>query len=845
MRRGRLKAWAASAPYAFALTFAFAPGAGAQAQRTATPSPQPHAGAASSDDRDSDDTIVVTGQRREGSVPGDAVPQIVLGPADIRSYGASNLDELIQSLAPELGTARGRGDGGAIILLNGRRVAGFNEIRTLPTEAIARVEIFTEEVALQYGYSADQRVVNIVLRRFFRAINAEGDTGASSNGNGEHDEGELGYLLLTPRGRVNVDGKLQSQNAFTQLESGVTPPPTGPDERAERTQNPDTDSLDTTGVWNHVFNRMVAGTSSLTVQRSTSKSNIGLDPATSDLITSDSTTGSARASFTLDGSTPNWMWTANVSAQQSESNTRIDSSSSGRSDSTSTSYEAVGNITGALFSVPAGQLRLSTRSSFNEAALEGSSLRNGVTTDTDLDRSDVGLRVTLNAPLTSRNHHVLDAVGDVSANVSGSIDKLSDFDTVSTLGGGMNWSPVSDVHFSVQFDDANSAPSLNQLGAPALTTPGAPVFDPTTGQTVLVSVTSGGNPNLQSEERRDFTFNGSYAPHQISGLTLSASFVRNDTDNALTAFPLFTPALEEAFPSRFTRDASGNLVAIDRRPINLAHRESETVRVGVTFSQGFGPRIEPDRNALAGLRRGVRGRTDSNAPPPPPDGAPPPDAPPTGASAQQDAAPANGSAPQASSEGPPPSAGGGRGVGGGGFGGGRGGRGFGGRGGFGGGQAGRLNFSIFYTRRLEDAVVFVAGQPSVDLLHGAALGADGGGGPEKIEFEGGVTWRGLGVRLNGTWNSGYTILGAIPTEGLTYSDVTTVNMRAFFDFNAHPEWIRAHPLLRSLRIVARVENLFDTAPDVRDASGATPYADQPALLNPSGRTWEMGLRKLF
>src|SRR5262249_47282783 len=217
-------------------------------------------------------------------------------------------------------------------------------------------------------------------------------------------------------------------------------------------------------------------------------SNIGVDPMTSDVITSDGDTSSVRASFTLDGSTPNWMWTTNVAAQQNVSDNRIMSSTPSRSDSTNTSYEAIGNVTGALSAVPAGQLRVSARGSINDSQLEGSSFRNGLTTNTDLDRSDLGLRVTLNAPLTSRNRHFLDALGDIGANVSGSIDKLSDFDTVSTIGGGMNWSPISDVHLSMQFDDANSAPSLDQLGAPALTTPGVTVFDATTGQTVLVSV---------------------------------------------------------------------------------------------------------------------------------------------------------------------------------------------------------------------------------------------------------------------------------------------------------------------------------------------------------------------
>jgi hypothetical protein len=325
--------------------------------------------------------------------------------------------------------------------------------------------------------------------------------------------------------------------------------------------------------------------------------------------------------------------------------------------------------------------------------------------------------------------------------------------------------------------------------------------------------------------------------------------VHNETDNALTAFPQFTPELEAAFPSRFTRDGGGDLIAIDRRPINLDHRDTETVRVGASFSLGFGPRLAPVRGIGGGggfgrfRREGQDGAPDRSPEAPPQQ--PPGSANTTGAGANP---PMSGetNAAAAPPDAPPDAAPGG-GYGGGrsgGFGGGRGG-GFGGGFGGGGATAGHLNVSIFYTRRLEDLVILAPGQPSINLLRGAALGGDGGGGADKIEFEGGVTWRGLGVRLNGSWNSGYTIVGLTPAQDLTYSEVASVGMRAFFDFNGHPDWVRAQPLLRSLRIVARVDNLFDTAPHVHDGIGVVPYTDQEKLLNPNGRSWEIGLRKLF
>ncbi|MFX5252973.1 hypothetical protein ABTD06_19685, partial [Acinetobacter baumannii] len=80
---------------------------------------------------------------------GDIPPEQQLGPADIRSYGVNSVAELLTELAPQ--TYSGRGGGGApVVLLNGKRISGFQEIRDLPTEAIARVDILPEEVALKY-----------------------------------------------------------------------------------------------------------------------------------------------------------------------------------------------------------------------------------------------------------------------------------------------------------------------------------------------------------------------------------------------------------------------------------------------------------------------------------------------------------------------------------------------------------------------------------------------------------------------------------------------------------------------------------------------------------------------
>ena len=104
------------------------------------------------------ETIVVTGQRQRGAVIGDIPPEVQLDRREIRALGAASLSELLDAIAPQTRSGRGRDGGRPVILLNGRRISGFSEIRDIPPEAIVRIDVMPEEVALKYGYRADQRV---------------------------------------------------------------------------------------------------------------------------------------------------------------------------------------------------------------------------------------------------------------------------------------------------------------------------------------------------------------------------------------------------------------------------------------------------------------------------------------------------------------------------------------------------------------------------------------------------------------------------------------------------------------------------------------------------------------
>lgn len=110
--------------------------------------------------------VEVTAARR-GVALGGQEPIVSYDAAQIQAFGATNIGELITLLEAQTRSARG---GSPVFLVNGRRISGFREIRGIPPEAIERFDVLPEETALSYGYSANQRVVNIVLKADFKSL---------------------------------------------------------------------------------------------------------------------------------------------------------------------------------------------------------------------------------------------------------------------------------------------------------------------------------------------------------------------------------------------------------------------------------------------------------------------------------------------------------------------------------------------------------------------------------------------------------------------------------------------------------------------------------------------------
>ncbi len=856
--------------------------------------------------------VITAAPAQPGAVVGDVVPELQLDPADIQAYGVSTMAELLGQLSAQTRSERGHG-GAPVVLLNGRRISGFAEIRDLPTEAILRVDILPEEAALKYGYPASQRVVNFVLRPRFRATTAEISGGGPTAGGRVSGQVELGLFRIDGDKRFNIDLKVERATALTEDERGLTSLTSGqtfdlvgnvrgtgpggeidpglsalagrtvtragapasavsrPSTLADfvagsgtpnvsdtgrfRTLLPATDQATANVVYSRpIFGGMVA-TLNATLEASHSDARLGL-PGVSLLVPAGSPFSPFGATVAVDRYVPglgpltqtrdswngrlggglnrdlgDWRLSLTGAYEHEDSRTRSDASLdatalqtlvaarspvvnpfgafpsdrlSFRKNATrskSDNAELQGLASGRLFDVPGGAVRTSVRLGATHLAFNSRSDRLGAVQTVDLARDIFNGQINLDAPLASRRAGVLGGLGELSVNANLAVDNLSDFGTLRTVGYGLNWRPIQRFSLIVSASRDETAPTVQQLGAPVVFSPGTRIFDFATGRTVDVIRLSGGNAALTSEDRETLKFGLNYSPFEKRDLVFSANYVDTRTDNPIVTFPAATADIEVAFPGRFRRDATGALVQVDYRPLNFAKQDRRNLRWGFNYSRPVGPQPPPRGRPVGG----GGGR---------PGGFP-------------------GGPPAFAAGGPPP----------GGFGGGGGGP----RGG-GGGSAGRLQASVYHTAVFEDRYLVRPGGPLLDRLDGAAADGSGGGqSRDEIEAELGMSARGLGGRLTANWKSATTVRAGpgSPTGDLRFSDLTKVNLRFFADLDQQKPLLAKAPWLKGSRLSLSLSNLFDERVRVRDATGATPVGYQPANLDPAGRSIRFSFRKLL
>jgi iron complex outermembrane recepter protein len=850
--------------------------------------------------------IVVTAARIRGSVETKVPPIDELIEADVQALGASSIADVVASLGAQSGSGRGRGSGPPVILLNGQRISSFRDLRDLPAEAIKKVEVFPEEVALQYGFRPDQRVMNFILKDNFASFSAEHEYGAPLQHSGfDRQEFETTFTRIGPEARFNVDLEFERRTKLTEDERGiisstasspfalagnitglgvggeidpafsalagqavfVAAVPANPtlaafaangnvaanDEIGQfRTLLPSFQRFQSTVSWSRSLGKQSNLSLNVAFEQQDQQSLLGLPSASFTLpasspfspfatdvvlnryfdaprpLSRSSTNRSLQFGAGYNGMIGDWRLALTgdyqITKDKSRTFTNADYTalragiaagtvnpfaagfgndllfaSPDTTESSSSPLSLRGTLSGQPFRLPAGPVLLTLRAGFDARNFDTISARRGIISDVSLRRNNSNAAFNLEVPLIERGTGSLGVIGDFSVNGNMGFTDVSDVGMLIEYGAGLRWSPAKSLSFSASLTGDENAPSLSQLGNPQTLTPNVAYFDFQTGQSRFIDVLSGGNPLLLAEKRLDWIFRLDWQPKFVKDLGLQFEYFRNGSRNTTASFPLLTPEIEAAFPDRVTRDASGQLLRIDQRPVNFAQENSQRFKWGFNISGN----LTKPKPGEAGP--GFRG--------------PPP--------------------------GMRPNVGGGRGPGGGG-------RGMGGPmmgGGLPGmgGAPSRWNLAVYHTYRIEDEILIRPGVPVLDLLNGSATGSLGGSPRHELTLSGGVFHKGVGLRLEGNYRGSTRVTGnALTGSGdLRFGDLKSLNAFVFFNFDMQEKLVKKMPLLKGARIFLRVDNLLGDVIDVRDANGLVPLSYQPGLLDPQGRVFEVSFRKRF
>jgi iron complex outermembrane receptor protein len=628
---------------------------GVRAQDAAPAEPAAQADPAPTDDGTfSENEIVVIAGRLPGEVVAPQPPILELNEEDIASYGAGSLSELLDALSTVTGSGRGRGSGPPVFLVNGMRVSSFREMQSYPPEALKKVEVLSEEVAQQFGYSPDQRVINFILKDNFQSRELEVEYEQPDKGGYSQKEVEATYLLIDGQSRLNLNAEANDTSLLTEAERGVIQAEssipglaTDPDPADYRSLVSDSAGYELNGTWT---TKLSDNGTSVSVngafERSDRRSLQGLDSVlltdpggetmlrtlnSDDPIEVRSRTDTYSLGSTLNLPLGDWQLTGTVDANFAKDRSQIDryADTSGLvaaaaagdlaldadlddlpdaafDEARSKTYTINSLVTaiGHPLELPAGEVSLTLDGGARWNGIDSQDTRNpGV--ETSLDRRRLSAGANIGIPLIAGDMEGIgELIGDLSLNLNAGLDHLSDFGTLTDWTAGINWGPTEKLNFNASYIARDDAPTLTQLGAAEIATPNVPVYDLSRGETVLATVITGGNPNLPKQKQRDWKIGVSWETPLLENSRLTIDYFKNHSEDVASGFPLLTPEIEAAFPDRVERDIQGRLVSIDQRPVTFAETNSQRLQIGLNFS---GPLGKPRPDAQNGGRGGPGG----------------------------------------------------------------------------------------------------------------------------------------------------------------------------------------------------------------------------------------------
>lgn len=725
--------------------------------------------------------IIVTAALQRGSVRTVVPAEIRVERIAIMALGADSLADVIDAYAPQARSFRS-GDA-PVVLLDGRRIASRSEIAVLPPEAILRLEIFPEEVALQYGYLPDRRVINVILRPKYRVVELQARYDLPLGDALSAYSGKVQFLDLSPTGRVNLDFGNLRQGKRVDRSGGE-----GPDERSE---HPASDRFAANGTFarrfeGHDVTFTAAGNWQVEHLR------LGRGSDGSGLRGRETT---ARESFgvTIGAKPGRWFWSATGQVRFEREQIVVHGVSrnlvavpeySGRGYTRDLKFDFT---TSGPFGKVGGLDLLGTVG--GGAGAERHEARNPVTggTGSMIQRDSAHVLGSLQLSLNARK--------DAVVSLEGKLETASGQGILGRHGFGLRAEPLRGLTLSTAYSSERALPEFASLAGTQILTPNVRVYDFRSGSTGYVEQWSGGNPQLWPRSVRTVSVRMQFAPAARPNLSVTLDFsdlsVRNGTSGPLMP----SPQVEAALPERFERTSAGTLVRFDRRPINIAREDRRQLRWGI--------------NQTVPIARGIPSREE-------------------GPSQEEGAGdiPAEDQPDRSQGEFPPRVSGLARAS---------------------ALPRAQLQFGLYHTWTLASTAVLAPRSPRIDLLRGAAVQFPGGSPEHRVDLQLGYASRYFGVRLSGNWQTASDVADiALPkaagTHRLIVRPPVRLDMRIFLNLAKAGDGMGVPGL--SGRLHLQIDNLLDSTTSIRDENKRRVHFYRD-FDRESGRTIHLTFRKLI
>ncbi len=846
------------------------------------------------------DTMKVTASRdrvEPGAAIGTIQPEVQLGRMEVQSYGASNVEELLGLIAPM--TTSDSGNSTPIVLLNGKRISGMQEIKDIPTEAIRRVDVLPEEEALLYGYPPDQKVVNVVLVPRFNRYTAQLDGSAPSAGGMETGVADLNRFILHNDDRLNLDLKYTANTMLTQDERDIATVPVRQnyDAQAENPLDPRSvqslenanHALDGNAVWSKALGDRTSLTFNYTGNLNDSDGERGYAGTALAVPADDPFAQSAedqtvyryvpvvlgqhaRGWSSRFGGTLNHdfgsAWHLSVVGYWNRSGSRTvtdagvdNSAAQALLEANDPDFDPYGLLTGSMFprnapniatsltdaknlqvllhgtllKLPAGDAIVSLGLADTDSRIDNVARMAGQQRIANFDRNDANATASIDLPLTSRSKDVFGALGDISINAHAIFDHLSDYGQ-----------DMQRLGYGVRWSPITRLTFTANVDTgktpPTPTQLASPIITSTDTRVFdyatgqTVSVTSISGGNPDLLASDQHRFRTGISFTPSDPRRLSIVVNYTDTD---THNPIYSlPPATAALQAAL----SDRYITDDEGDLvevdNRPLNFARETRRQLRFGFNDSHSVDGFFSSTSSQPEMMRGNFPSRG-----SG--------NGNNSDNNSGNGNGNGNDAAPTDQPRGdgqslaggdrGGGDRGSGGGGDGGGR---------GFGGGMPssllhGQIVWSLYDTVVLSDRVLVRNGMPWLDLLGGDAIGSSGGVAHNQIDGSIAYTRMMYGINLSFTSRSGTRTEGGAATAGnLDFSGLTTFNLRVFANFN-RTALAQNHPWLRGTRVTLKVNNLFNERVKVVDGTGAVPASYQPDLLDPVGRLITLSVRKQF